>query len=75
MVIDPISDHMYWVEYANGRLQRSDLNGRNITTVLSVDFLSTLDIDIINRFGLYFNYQRMVCYQLIPFTKTDYQKF
>lgn len=49
LVIDPVYDHIYWVEYTHGRIQRSDLNGRNITTVVSLEFISTLDIDIKNR--------------------------
>lgn len=50
MVIDTVSDHMFWLEIAEGRIQRSDLNGRNITTVLSLGLISTFDIDIKNRF-------------------------
>lgn len=51
LAVDPVADHLYWVEYDyKGRIQRSDLNGTNVITVLSLEFLSTLDIDVNNRF-------------------------
>lgn len=49
LVIDPVYDHMYLVEYTYGKIQRSDLKGRNITTIIAIEFISTLDIDIQNR--------------------------
>ncbi|XP_071150579.1 uncharacterized protein [Mytilus edulis] len=51
LAVDPVADHLYWVEYDyKGRIQRSDLNGTNVITVLSLEFLSTLDIDVNNSF-------------------------
>lgn len=64
MVIDPVAGHLYWVEYPDGRIQRSELNGTNVTTVVSLKYISTLDIDIQNRLVLFLN-RRIFVYLLL----------
>lgn len=55
MVVDPVFSHLYWVEYPNGRIKRSELNGTNVITVISLNYISTIDIDILNRLVLDLN--------------------
>lgn len=64
MVVDPVASHLYWVEYSNGRIQRSELNGTNVLTVISLNYLSTLAIDIKNRLVRVLNCRRLCLFLL-----------
>lgn len=52
IVLDPENSQLYWVDTDKNRIQRSDIYGRNITSVLSIDSPSSLDLDAKNRLVL-----------------------
>lgn len=49
IAIDPGSNQLYWVAVNEDGIRKSDINGENTTTIMSLEFPTSLDLDLINR--------------------------
>ena len=46
LAIDPIKKHLYWTDWVNDKIQRSDFNGDNIETILDQNIMTPEGLDV-----------------------------